>query len=86
MASTISVFDEEQILNMLARIQQREKRKMSIFGILLIVMGIALLAFSQLHGGTDFRDFLSGLMMGISVGEMLVGVFIIGRSFTKHRI
>ena len=57
---------------------------MSIFGILLIVMGIALLAFSQLHGGTDFRDFLSGLKMGISVGEMLVGVFIIGRSFTKQ--
>ena len=78
------VFDEEQRLNMLARIQQLERQKMSIFGILLIVMGIALLAFSQLHGGTDFRDFLSGLMMGISVGEMLVGVFIIGRSFTKQ--
>lgn len=82
--NSIRVFDEEQILNMLARIQQLEKQKMSIFGILLIVMGIALLAFSQLHGGTDFRDFLSGLMTGISVGEMLVGVFIIGRSFTKQ--
>jgi transcriptional regulator with XRE-family HTH domain len=82
--NSIRVFDEEQILNMLARIQQLERQKMSIFGILLIVMGIALLAFSQLHGGTDFRDFLSGLMMGISVGEMLVGVFIIGRSFTKQ--
>ena len=82
--NSIRVFDEEQILNMLARIQQLERQKMSIFGILLIVMGIALLAFSQLHGGTDFRDFLSGLMMGISVGEMLVGVFIIGRSLTKQ--
>ena len=77
--SSIRVFDEEQILDMLRRIQQ-----MSIFGILLIVMGIALLAFSQLIGGTDFRDFLSGLMAGISVGEMLVGVFIIGRSFAKQ--
>lgn len=47
-------------------------------------MGIALLAFSQLLGGTDFKDFLSGVMMGISVGEMLVGVFIIGRSFAKQ--
>ena len=65
-------------------LQQLEKQKMSIFGILLIVMGIALLAFSQLIGGTDFRDFLSGLMAGISVGEMLVGVFIIGRSFSKQ--
>lgn len=83
--SSIRVFDEEQILDMLERIQRLEKQKLSIFGILLIVMGIALLAFSQLLGGTDFKDFLSGVMMGISVGEMLVGVFIIGRSFAKQR-
>ncbi|MDD6334191.1 MAG: helix-turn-helix transcriptional regulator [Clostridia bacterium] len=82
--SSIRVFDEKQILNMLERIQQLEKQKMSILGMLLIVMGIALIAFSQLLGGTDFRDFLSGLMAGISVGEMLVGVFIIGRSFAKY--
>ena len=82
--SSIRVYDEEQILDMLGRIQQLEKQRMSILGILLIVMGIALLAFSQLLSGTDFRDFLSGLMAGISVGEMLVGVFIIGRSFAKQ--
>lgn len=82
--SSIRVFDEEQILDMLGRIQQLEKQRMSILGILLIVMGIALFAFSQLLGGTDFRDFLSGLMMGISVGEMLAGVYIIGRSFAKQ--
>lgn len=82
--SSIRVFDEEQILNMLERIQQLEKQRMSILGILLIVMGIALLAFSQLLGGTNFRDFLSGLIVGISVGEMLVGVYIVGRSFAKQ--
>ena len=82
--SSIRVFDEEQILDMFERIQQLEKQRMSIFGILLIVMGIAFLAFSQLLGGTNFRDFLSGLMTGISVGEMLVGVFLIGRSFAKQ--
>ena len=54
-----------------------EKQKLSILDILLIVMGIALLAFSQLLGGTDFRDFLFGLMAGLSVGKMLVGVYII---------
>ena len=81
--SSIRVFDEEQILDMLERIQRLEKQKNSIMGILLIVMGIALLAFSQLLGGTDFRDFLAGVMAGISVGEMLAGVYIIGRSFAK---
>lgn len=82
--SSIRVFDEEQILDMLERIQQLEKQKMSFTGILLLVMGIALLAISQLFDGTAFKDFLSGIMVGISVGEMLVGVYIIGRSFAKQ--
>lgn len=83
---SIRVSDEEQILDMLERIQRLEKQKMSIMGILLIEMGIALLAFSQLLGGTDFRDFLSGLIMGISASEMLVGVYLIGLSFAKQSI
>lgn len=81
--SNIRAFDEEQILDMLRRIQRLEKQKMSFLGILLIVMGIALLAISQLSGGTDFRDFLTGFMEGVSVGTMIIGVFIIGRSFVK---
>lgn len=82
--SSIRVFDEEQIVDMLRRIQQLEKQKISIFGMLLVVMGIGVLGFSQLFGGTDLTDFLSGLMKGISVGEMLVGVYIIGCSFAKQ--
>ena len=81
--SNIRAFDEEQILDMLRRIQRMEKQKMYFLGILLIVMGIALLAISQLSGGTDFRDFLTGFMEGVSVGTMIIGVFIIGRSFVK---
>ena len=82
--SSIRVFDEEQMLDMLGRIQQLEKQRISILGILLIVMGIALLAISQSLGGTAFRDFLSGFMLGASVVEMLAGVYIIGRSFAKQ--
>ena len=82
--SSIRVFDEEQMLDMLGRIQQLEKQRISILGILLIVMGIALLAISQSLGGTAFRDFLPGFMLGASVVEMLAGVYIIGRSFAKQ--
>ena len=81
---SIRVFDEDQILDMLERIQQLEKQKTAILGILLIVMGIALLSLSQLFGGTDFKDFMSGVMMGISVGEMLAGVCVVGRTFAKQ--
>jgi len=41
--SSIRVFDEEQILDMLRRIQQLEKQKMSIFGIPLLIYAIFLL-------------------------------------------
>ena len=75
--------NDEQILNMLERIQALEKQKMSMTGILLIIMGIAVLAFSQVLGGTAFRDFLSGFMTGISIVDMLVGVYVIGCSFAK---
>lgn len=81
---SVRAYDDEQIMDLLKRTQDLEKQKNLLYGVLLIVMGIALLAFSQLLGGTNFRDFLSGLMAGISVGEMLVGVFILGRSFAKQ--
>ena len=75
--------NDELLLNMLERIQALEKQKMSMTGILLIIMGIALLAFSQVLGGTAFRDFLSGFMTGISIVDMLVGVYVICSSFAK---
>ena len=81
---SVRAYDDEQIMDLLKRTQELEKQKNLLYGVILIVMGIALFAFSQLLGGTDFRDFLSGLMMGISVGEMLAGVYIIGRSFAKQ--
>lgn len=46
-----------------------------------MVMGIAMMALSQFFGGTDFRDFISGVLLGLSVGEMLVGIYIVGRTF-----
>ena len=75
--------NDELLLNMLERIQALEKQKMSMTGILLIIMGIAVLAFSQVLGETAFRDFLSGFMTGISIVDMLVGVYVIGSSFAK---
>ena len=47
----------------------------------LIVIGIAMLLMSHTVGGSDMKDFMSGVLFGISVGEILVGVYCIGRSF-----
>lgn len=82
--SNIRVADDQQIIDILERIQRLENQKQTLFGTMLIIMGIALMVLSQFYGGTNFEDFFSGLLSGMSVGEMLIGVYIIGRTFSKQ--
>lgn len=72
-----------QIMSLLSRTQELETQKKILYGILLLVMGIALLAWSQNFWGSPFRNFISGVLLGIAVGGMLVGVFCIGRCLRK---
>ena len=71
---------DEQILDLLRRTQELEKQKNMLYGIMLIVMGIALQALSYAFGGSDFKDFISGLLLGLAIAEMLVGVYVVGKS------
>lgn len=48
------------------------------------VMGMALGTMSFTLGGSDVKDFFSGLMMGLSCGSMLVGIFVAVRSIAKR--
>jgi transcriptional regulator with XRE-family HTH domain len=75
-------YDDEQIMDLLKRTQELEKQKNLLYGIILIVMGIALQALSHTFGGTTVQDFFSGLLLGISIGEMLAGVYVVGRALT----
>ena len=79
----ISSFNEEQILNLMKRTQELEKQKDLQYGIMLIIMGVALQALSYAFGGSDFKDFLSGLLLGLSVAEMLAGLFVVGKYSRK---
>lgn len=58
-------------------------QKQTLIGIMLIVMGVASLALSQIVGGTNIRDFISGVMLGLSICEMLAGIYIVGWSLRK---
>ena len=77
---SVRTYDEEQILDLLRRTQELEKQKNMLYGIMLIVMGIAMMAFSQVFGGSDLKDFIAGILSGLSVGEMLVGAYVVGKS------
>ena len=79
---SVRTYDEEQIMDLLKKTQNLEKQKELLYGILLIVMGIALQALSHTLGGSNVKDFFSGLLLGISIAEMLVGIYVVGKGIT----
>lgn len=76
-------FKEKQLLDLMRRMQELENQKEIQYGFMLIIMGVALQALSYAFNGSDFKDFLSGLLLGLSLAEMLVGLFIVGKNARK---
>ena len=81
---SVRVYDDEQILDLLRRTQELERQKGVLCGFVLIVLGIASSALSRTTGGTDVQDFLSGILMGLSVAEILVGIWAAGKKLLKQ--
>ena len=71
----VRVYDDEQILDLLRCTQELERQKGVLCGFVLIVLGIASSALSRTTGGTDVQDFFSGILMGLSVAEILAGIW-----------
>ena len=77
--SSVRVYDDAQILDLLRRTQELERQKDILYGLVLIVLGIACGAMSKTTGETDVQDFVSGVLMGLSIAEILAGIGIIGK-------
>lgn len=77
---SIRTYDGDQIMELLKRTQELERQKNILYGVLLLIMGIALQALSHTIGGSDVKDFFSGLLLGISIAEMLVGIYVVGKN------
>ena len=75
----VRVYDDEQILDLLRRTQELERQKNILYGLVLIVLGIASGAMSKTTGGTDVQNFIAGILMGLSAAEILSGIWIIGK-------
>ena len=76
---SVRVYDDAQILDLLRRMQELERQKDILCGFVLILLGIASSALSTTTGGTDVQDFISGILMGLSVVEILAGLWIVGK-------
>ena len=81
---SVRVYDDEQILDLLRRTQELERQKGVLCGFVLIVLGIASSALSRTTGGTDVQDFLAGILMGLSVVEILAGICVAGKTLLKQ--
>ena len=81
---SVRVYDDAQILDLLHRTQELEKQKGTLYGLILMALGIACSAMSAVVGGSDVKDFISGVLMGVSIAEILAGIAVIGvKNFRK---
>ena len=71
-------FDEKRYVDLLSQIQRLQWEKKIMYAILLFVMGMAMLTLSNITGGSAVRDFLSGVMLGISVPVMIIAIVLAG--------
>lgn len=53
-------------------------------GLLLIVAGVVSGALSKITGGSHVQDFVSGILMALSVAELLAGILFIVKYMTKR--
>ncbi|MEW8996194.1 helix-turn-helix domain-containing protein [Clostridium sp.] len=83
--NSVHVYDDTQILDLIKRTQALEQQRTSLYGLILIIMGLALLLLHYNVGGSDIKDCLSGLLFGISIAEMLVGVYISMSGVVKQK-
>ena len=83
---SIRIYDDKEILGMLKDIQDLKKSKDSNASFFLIIMGISLLALSLCIEGSDFKDFVSGFLLGISVVEMVLGIYLLGRTMNHNKV
>ena len=72
--------EDMRIMFLLRRVHSLEKQNKTIYGFLVIVLGVTFLVLSRLLGGTNLTDFFSGVFLGLSVGLMLTGIYVIGKS------
>ena len=77
---SIRTYDDDKIMDLLKRTQELEQQKNILYGVLLLIIGIALQALSHTIGGSDVRNYFSGLLLGVSVAEMLVGIYVAGKT------
>lgn len=60
-----------------------EENKQILYGFVLFLLGLILIFISRNNSGSHFQDFVTGILMGLGVGVLLVGIVLIILSIFK---
>lgn len=74
---------ERQLMELLRRTQELERQNGILHGVILLVFGIALQALAPHFVGSPMQDLLSGIILGLSVGILLLGIYLIFQAMQK---
>lgn len=66
---------ERQLMELLLRTQELERQNGILHGVIMLIFGIALQALAPHFVGSPIQDLLSGIILGLSVGILLLGIY-----------
>lgn len=74
---------ERQLMELLRRTQELERQNGTLHGVIMLIFGIALQALAPHFVGSPMQDLLSGIILGLSVGILLLGIYLIFQAMQK---
>ena len=74
---------ERQLMELLRRTQELERQNGILHGVIMLIFGIALQALAPHFVGSPMQDLLSGIILGLSVGILLLGLYLIFQAMQK---
>ena len=74
---------ERQLMELLRRTQELERQNGILHGVIMLIFGIALQALAPHFVGSPMQDLLSGNILGLSVGILLLGIYLLFQAMQK---
>lgn len=74
---------ERQLMELLRRTQELERQNGILHGVIMLIFGIALQALAPHFVGSPMQDLLSGIILDLSVGILLLGIYLIFQAMQK---
>ena len=75
---------ERQLMELLRRTQELERQNGILHGVIMLIFRIALQALAPHFVGSPMQDLLSGIILGLSVGILLLGIYLIFQAMQKR--